>query len=384
MFSDFLGFNTHFRDRSLTDRTKTYRSMGVNTCLGQEPMALRSRVKRKVLFWSIHQLFFRRYNFIDIGLGDTVPGGAIIDDIEDLKALIHTAVSPRRTPDPARKNVVRFHLTERGRCFFGQLAPLINQQIPYYADKLDLRSTYFEQRKLKPVESKFLNDRIKVQIHIRLGDTALIETPWDTFVPLWSGWSLIPLKEYPDKSDKIFGQVMDVADYFRFSNSSVNTEANELSTVIFSDGFAAAFKELFRLIDDLHLDDNKISLLENMAPNYEKKAFSVFDETKDCEYVVGENNKDLQEVIHSSLLADVIIVGCHQRMIPKFLATYYDSTLKHPPIIIALYKSRLPCYEEVLGLDPTKALIYSVDITHPGTVTEALTRAIEEIKRRYT
>jgi hypothetical protein len=281
-----------------------------------------------------------------------------------------------------RKNVVRFNLTG-GRSFFGELAPLINQQIPFFPDDLDLRASYFLRRKDNPVTSRFGSGRLKVLVHIRLGDTALIATPWHTFIPLWSDLCISPLKEYPDKRDPLFLQVMDEADFAPFLHKfSSIFGTDDASFAIFSDGYKTAFKELFRNISDLHLDRNRTDALKASVASYEASRFSIFDDIQKSVRLVGESNLDLQELVHCSLTANIIIVGCQQRMIPKFLATYYDTSLENPPVIIALYRGRVPRYQAKIGLDERKARIYPVNINCLENNPE-LDIAVEAIRRQF-
>lgn len=380
---DFLGFNAHFAESRLTGKTKAYRSMGTNNCFGKEGASWKNKLKRKVKFWTAYKLLFRGFNFIDIGMGQSVPLGDNTEPVEGLKHLIGELVSRKCKRNSKKKNVVRFYLTS-GRAFFGEMAPLINQQIPYFQDHLDLRSTYFKLRETKPLPSRYIDGKLKLLVHIRLGDTALIETPWHSFIPLWSDLCISPLKEYPDKSDELFSQVMDVDDFAYFLKKfNALFATDDLSIAVFSDGHKTAFKELFRQIDDLKLSDDKIHALRESAPTHEEKKFSIFDDVKNCVRLVGETNEDLQELVHSALTADVIVVGCHQRMVPKFMATYYDVSLKNPPIIISLYRGRVPRYQLKIGLDEQKAKLYPVDINKLES-DDALTDLAQEIKQRHS
>ena len=316
-------------------------------------------------------------------MGQSVPLGDNTEPVEGLKHLIGELVSRKCKRNSKKKNVVRFYLTS-GRAFFGEMAPLINQQIPYFQDHLDLRSTYFKLRETKPLPSRYIDGKLKLLVHIRLGDTALIETPWHSFIPLWSDLCISPLKEYPDKSDELFSQVMDVDDFAYFLKKfNALFATDDLSIAVFSDGHKTAFKELFRQIDDLKLSDDKIHALRESAPTHEEKKFSIFDDVKNCVRLVGETNEDLQELVHSALTADVIVVGCHQRMVPKFMATYYDVSLKNPPIIISLYRGRVPRYQLKIGLDEQKAKLYPVDINKLES-DDALTDLAQEIKQRHS
>ena len=380
---DFLGFNDQFAGNRLTSREKLYGWMGVSNNFGGESKSWHRKIRDKLKYWPLHKLFFRKFNFIDIGLGDTVPVEEDAEPAAGLCALIRNVVGCNRTPDSGRKNVVRFYLTG-GKFFFEKLAPALNRQLPYFPDGLDLRASYFQQEAFGSRPSQYLDGKTRLLVHIRLGDTALIETPWRSFVPLWAYWCISPLKEYADKSDRLFRKLMDVEDFALFLRKFYTLlDADDLSTVVFSDGYKAAFRDLFQKLGDLRLSNEKIRALKESAGTYEARRFSVFDEFQNCVCRVGETNEDLQQLVHAALNAEVVIVGCHQRMIPKLLATYYDSKLESPPIIISLHKGIEPRYGLEIGLTPEKARVYSVNVTDLES-DQGLIDAVNEIKRRQT
>lgn len=379
---EFLGFNENFRLRALTGKNKLYRLMGTNDYASHENIGVFGRIKRyvkNIRFRVIKKLFFDEFDFVDVGLDDEPLEKENLEPVKHFQSTVRSIVSRNLKMDPKRKSVVRFHLVT-GRYFFLKLAPLTCQQIPSFQDKLDLRSTYLKRADNYPVKTRFNENKVKLEMHIRLGDTALIETPWHSFVPLWSGRPISPLKEYPDKSNKIFGHTMDVSDYWNFLKKFTSYFGpDDLSIAVFSDGYETAFKDLFRMLDDLNLDNDKIQALKESSLIYDEEKFSAFGDVKNCVHVVGENNEALKNLVHSSLIADVIVVGCNQNMITKLLVTYSDATIENPVIIILLYRDRLPDYQIMLG---EKAALYPVDVTNLGS-DEGLVRVVNDIKRRY-
>lgn len=379
---DYLGFNRYFHQYLLTDKDKLYRSMGTNNSIRQKPVAGVKRIRRhlkKIKFLMIKKLFFNQFNFIDVGLDDTPLDTGDMDPIEHFQKLVRSIVSGNMKADPLEKNVVRFYL-ESGRYFFLKLAPAVSQEIPSFQDNLDLYSTYLQSTERQAVRLRFDMNKVKLEMHIRMGDTALIETPWHSFVPLWSGRSIRPLKEYSDRSDKIFDQTMDITDYWRFLQIFVGSlDPDALSIVVFSDGYKRGLKELFRMIEDLELNNDKIEMLRKSAANYDEEKFSIFNKIRHCDSVVGENNEALKELVKSTLVADVLIVGCNQNMISKLLTVYYDAKTEKPAIIIMLYRNKFPDYQIILG---DKAVIFPVNVNNLES-DEKLVDAVNEIKRRY-
>ncbi len=377
---EFLGFNAHFADRAVTPMAQRYLAMGTNNRLQPEGKTWYRRLIRKLRFHWYHWRYFKQDNFIDIGLGNDFNQCTQVQKIDCLKKLVQDIVDRKAAKNPSHRDIVRFFLAG-GRSFFREIAPLINQEEPFFPDNLDLRSAYFADH--CAMRCRFSQDRIKLLVHIRLGDTALIRTPWDSYIPLWSDQCLRPLKEYPDQSANLFKQVTDLEDFHRFLERLDDSLGREhFSGAIFSDGYKTAFKELFGRIDDLGLDAESIQRLKQSAPNYETERFSLFGDFDEFPRFVGETNEDLQELIHAALLADVIVVGSHQRMLPKFLTTYYSLSRALPPIIVALYKGRPARYALKIGLHERKAKVYPINVDNLDA-DEVLPILLGEVRRRF-
>lgn len=379
---DFLGFNDHFHHCTLTDKDKLYRLMGTNDQLGRQNIGRFGPLKRfikKTKFWVIKKLVFDKYNFVDVGLDDEPLKIENLEPIEHFHNMVRNIASKKFSRDPERMNVLRFYLLT-GRYFFLRLAPSVCQRIPYFPDGLDLRSTYLQRLSYKSARPIFNKGKIKLQMHIRLGDTALIETPWHSYVPLWSGRPISPLREYSDRSDKVFTHTMDVIDYCRFLKKFTTFfEPDDVSVAVFSDGYERAFNELYRMLDDLDLDDVKIHALKESALTYEQQRFSIFDEIENSVCVVGETNAALKELVIASLVADVIVMGCNQNMISKLLVAYSHAKTDKPLIVIMLYRDRLPDYQIILG---ERAVIYPVNANSLDS-DDNLAEVVTEIRCRY-
>lgn len=378
---EFLGFNRHFHKQRLTNKDALYRRMVTGNRLKVEyPHRILSiRVFfRKLRYRLIGMLFFREFNFIDIGLDDSPLERDNGDPVEYFRTLVSEMLARHRSSNPRRRNVVRFYL-ETGRYFFLKLAPCVAQQTPYFPDGLDLRSSYLVGAGHRAIRLPFSGGGIKLEMHVRMGDTALMETPWRTFVPLWSGRPISPLREYPDKNDSIFGHTMDVSDYWAFLQRFLkHFGPDDLSIAVFSDGYKAGFRELFSKVDDLKLDDRKLAALKESASTYDREKFSVFENVPHCVCVVGEIEDGLMQLVDATLVADVIVMGCNQNMISKLLATYGDAAPEKPSIIIMLYRGALPEYRIELG---ERVVIYPVNVSDLDADT-GLVDAVNAIRRR--
>lgn len=173
---------------------------------------------------------------------------------------------------------------------------------------------------------------------------------------------------------------MDVSDYWRFLKKFTSCfDPDDVSIAVFSDGYERAFNELYRMLDDLNLDDGKIHTLKESALTYEQRRFSIFDEIENCVCVVGETNAALKELVIASLAADVIVMGCNQNMISKLLVAYSDASIEKPLIVIMLYRDKLPDYQIILG---ERAVIYPINVNNLES-DDNLAEVITEIRRRY-
>ena len=281
---------------------------------------------------------------------------------------------------------------------------LINSNIQDFPDRLNLRSIYFNARTHAPRQSKFLNGKIKVLVHVRQGDLALIETSWKTWIAMY-GKKHVNEFDSLEAVKKCAAPLVDYIspeEYYWFVKELFQFFDEDLfSTVTSSDGYQRAFGLIYSrankfafikwICQYLNLNEdtfcglklptryqqflwkfykNNISSfnynsdqareLNNLAVQYEKK-FSMFESFRNSVCLIGENDENLYDLVHSTLIADVIIVANQQRMIPKILAMYAD--LSHPPIMLVLHKrEQPPNYEQDLSLHSGKAEIIPVQI----------------------
>jgi len=248
-----------------------------------------------------------------------------------------------------RTLLVRFSL-EGHRGFFA----LIHSRMPELPDNLDLASAFHRIDSPTLPASQPQSGKSKILIHIRQGDTAVLNTPWGTYIPVDSrrkGWmqehinsGLIgPAKEILGPVD--LGSVFTIRDYFDFVEALFAElhDAN-FSVQVFSDGFKRAFKILLSHIDLLRLESKQVKLLRKLQRQYDKKQFHVFRHLKNCQQFIGETDKNLRMMLYAMLESDIVIIGTQQRMLPKFFANY---RLNNMPIVIVLYKGHKPDFSVV-------------------------------------
>lgn len=200
--------------------------------------------------------------------------------------------------------------------------------------ELNLRSIYFHERLKCPWRSHFRNTELKIVVHIRQGDTSLIETPWKTYIPLWP--RRISLMEYSNKQDIPSNDLIDTGHFAHYlSLLTAALSRYQVSMLIFSDGYERAFKILSESEGSMGLTPARREQLMASKAKYSANKFKIFDSMPQCRLLVGERADYLYDLIHSTLTSDIIIVGTQQKMLLKLIAAYCNSS--DMPLVIVLH-----------------------------------------------
>ena len=120
----------------------------------------------------------------------------------------------------------------------------------------------------------------------------------------------------------------------------------DCSSLIFSDGFTRAFSQLtLKGVKNLNLTKDQLKNLIKSAKSYDEKAFKKFTTIGGSTLILGEHPRKLCDLLHSILVADIIIIGPRAGMVPKLLATYgHVDTM---PIVIVLHKGTPPPFSQI-------------------------------------
>lgn len=203
-------------------------------------------------------------------------------------------------------------------------------------EALILRDAYWKARLQEPMQSRFQNGKIKILLHIRQGDTALIRTPWQTYItPSFMDHKYTESSNLNDVDE----QYIHVADFYNFLNQLQNTfPTGTLSTVVSSDGFSKGIARVETIYEKMGLSHDQMIQIKESATTYDKEEFSCFESIQDCTCIVGEEAENLYDLIYASTHADVIIYGTQQSMIQKLMVLY--GNLKNPPLLIQLHRKK--------------------------------------------
>ncbi len=254
-----------------------------------------------------------------------------IDDLVDLQAYIRQFAADHSGSQEAI--LLRFVLEGRWPVW-----QIIRQEMAGEASDLDLRGIYFQKRRRQSWPSLFAEGKVKTVVHMRLGDTAVLPTPWNTFIPLWSRGSAF--QEYAQIKDIPTGhRLIQPEEYFHFFQGLTFNLGEALSALFFSDGYERAAQKLrsgFKQ-NKLDLSAAQYAALHQSLQSFDEIKFKPFEQIEDGRLFVGETPENLCHLIHSFLMADLVIIGSQLWMFPKLAALYFDRETM--PLVIVLHKA---------------------------------------------
>lgn len=234
--------------------------------------------------------------------------------------------------------IVNFKLSDEIPALIGISAGIPNQTLDF-----DFKQIYFKSRETNPQKLQFDSDKIRCLLHIRQGDTAVIKTPWNSFIPVWRRKGNA-FKEFDAIHQINDVSIVTVDDYYSFYKNLVRVfDQYQLSTLLFSDGFARSFLNLLDKTEKLNFTQNQVEQLHEQALTYNEEAFKLFNGFQDIKLFIGEESEKLYDLVHSFLHADIVIFGTQQRMIPKLYALYFRKN--DGPLCIVLYRKKMVSYD---------------------------------------
>ncbi|MCC5907092.1 MAG: hypothetical protein JJU13_12850 [Balneolaceae bacterium] len=224
---------------------------------------------------------------------------------------------------------------------------------------LPFRTIYERNRKEKGWSSAYHDSAINLMVHIRQGDTAVIKTPWNTYIPVWYKIEG-RLHEYESKEDIDSFEIIDVDEFYKFLKKLLNQfNTDRFSSVVFSDGFKSAFDLINSDKEKEVGEDGRQKKMQELKQTYDNQEFKKFLEWTEVKTVLGEEKEKLFDLIDSFIKSDVVIIGTQQKMIPKLLKIYCNP--ENMPFLITLYKKKEP-HVNYLGIGPEFKHRMNVDL----------------------
>ena len=315
----FLGFNRHFNKSGY---------IFSNTMI----------VKVKTLLLSC------KYKTIDLNFNAAAVSRASLNNFEELVEYVQTATSCVSK----RPLLVNFS----GKT--GDIYRWVHTNIGCSGPTVNLRSSYFAARDQNPWPSRYQPDSIKILVHIRQGDTALISTPWQTIIDT----------KYMRETESINlaeGKFTSTEDYLGFIKLLIKyINPQNYSIVVCSDGYQRGFRKIYQNKASLGLTASKEKQLKLLEENFESKKFSEFNTLPNCVTVIGESDPNLYDLIHSAMSADLIIFGDQQKMMPRLMESYADQV--SPPVFLHLRNTENIKGLGDVGLDSANIKLTSINL----------------------
>ncbi len=279
--------------------------------------------------------FAREYAVVNCPLSDEILKQNNVSTLEELRHFIQGHVPENSLP---LKQLLRFTFT--GGVRFGNLTNVIP-----VADKLDLRTSYLEESNRRRLhKSQFPDGKLKTLVHLRLGDRAMIKTPWGAYLRTKHIGQKTPLEKLTDKNDPHFFQLT-VRDLRHFMRRLISYfDEATFAVRISSDGYATTFKMLdqaYRQLgagSGLTLDQMKTLRQKRKIYNREFNTLK----NKNVSLNVGETPKKLCGAISACVEADLIITAYpHQHRFITHTANFlgHCTNLGNTSLIILLHKS---------------------------------------------
>jgi hypothetical protein len=199
----------------------------------------------------------------------------------------------------------------------------------------------------------------------------VFETPWHTFIPVASR---LPgaFKEHARFEDIESNKLLREQDVLLFIKGLMRFFApGTFSTLVFSDGYQRGFQ---RLRDDRHrlkLSPEQIKAICDLEEGHDDRSFAIFRDLTDCKCIIGETNRSLCHLIHSTLTSDIVI---SQRALPSLIAAYCDG---RKPAVIIPHKGPPPDWGSTMSDHRSRFIYVDADAPDFEHVVKRLTDSVD-------
>lgn len=339
-------------DETLSSYQSVYDFLGVNTFFNAQENAM-----------------FSEKNTFEVNLSDAIVKREGISNFELLVKYVQGKVAERVSSDKKNGPWLAILRMDRAKPEPGkgkrQFFSIIHKSTKADKFSIDFRSLYDSERLNKPVKSIFKQGHSKVLIHIRQGDTSVLKTPWNTFIPVDGRrpdflQEASTLEEVRNRyHDKFVDSIFTSSDYYQFLKGfQSHCISSPLSVGVFSDGYRRAVDRVVLSAREMSLSNEQIQELKEQRDTVDSEAFSEFLEDKDISCHIGESALSLYQLIDSALNADVIVTSAQQRMLPKLIANYAP---KEGAAVIVLYRNEEPDYSDVIASHKMRFIYVNID-----------------------
>ena len=209
--------------------------------------------------------------------------------------------------------------------------------IPDYIDPLDFRTVYFQRQKKRPRKSGFARGRLKILAHLRLGDRAVAQSPWGTWIHRSRVDGLAPWEQ--SRSEQDFLQLT-TTDFYQFMRNLLGHLPPDVAhTQIFSDGFERIIQGLRnrkRICPSITLPE--LRLMDKGLKYQQRLLAPLFQSLPNSICFIGEKQSQLFGLIHAAIEADLIITAFPLQHNLLTSLVYFYREREALPVILLLQK----------------------------------------------
>ena len=234
----------------------------------------------------------------------------------------------------------------------------------------ELRSAYDAARAQSPWPSKFEQGKVKVLVHVRLGEFGAVRAPWGKFLSADVPGQFERREDIPSRKLYENSFYLSVLEAVRSC-----TAPQDLSIITASDGYDRTFACIYRWarISGI-LSAGQVRSLKKMQDSYEAQEFEPLAAVS--EIVVGESSDNLYHTLAAFMEADIVISRPVSSMTTAMMNLYRKLDNPQPLHILLCWPVAYSKHNRMLSKGTAKyANILPVDVESPDfDQIKALTR----------
>ena len=180
----------------------------------------------------------------------------------------------------------------------------------------ELRSAYDAANAQSPWPSKFERGKVKVLVHIRLGDCGAVRAPWGKFLSAGVPGQFERREDIPSRRPHESSSYLSVLEAVRSC-----TAPHALSIITASDGYDRTFACIYRWARiSGSLSAGQVRSLKKRQDSYEAQEFEPLAAVS--EIVVGESGDNLRHTLAAFMEADIVISELDSKIIKVMVKLY--------------------------------------------------------------
>ena len=292
---EYLGFNYAFRQlKAQRTSASIMDDLGIND-------ALRNSTQ-------ITEDIRNSCNYFELVLPDTLIRQS--SSIQTIKEFIFSEIKPAINRDNRDLFLFlkSFYNRKGALLHLRQLLRNAGVSTTFLRDKIKPIKHYHLARKTRKKVRQKKDNKIKILIHIRRGDTYCFQLSDRTLISAWGPFNVVPNK--PVKVNSLaqcpYYQINNQAYLDIIEGLADQFGASKLKLMIASDGHDRGIQRIMQFSEDLNLSITQIDEIKTLGKLLDRQIKSDFSQY-DSEFFIGESNYNLLHTIDSIIESDIII-----------------------------------------------------------------------------